>query len=323
MFQGWPPWGFTATMLLAAAGWGLGSVMSKVVLNHVLPFTLLPVQLAASLSFLWAMAAVRRIRPPLRADTIRLGLTGVLNPGLAYTFGLLGLARTTASLNALIWATEPILILGLAWLILRERLSRPLLALSLAAIVGVMLVAGIDSGAGEGGSLIGNLLVLAGTFCCALYTVLTRRIVADLDPLSVVTLQQTAALAWALLIWPLERLHGEATDLATISLTVWALAAASGLAYYALAFWFYIIGLKRTPASLTGQFLNLVPIFGVGGAYLFIGERLAPAQWIGAIVILGAVTAIYRMHRVEVIPAERRIGDWPAVGGAIKRRDAG
>ena len=38
--------------------------------------------------------------------------------------------------------------------------------------------------------------------------------------------------------------------------------------------------------------LNLTPVFGVAGGYLFLGERLAPLQWLGAGLILAAVLVI-------------------------------
>jgi uncharacterized membrane protein len=107
-------WRFVASLMLAAVCWGFGTVMSKSVLAQVPPLTLLVVQLAVSLTFLWTIIAAQRLRVPLHRGTWRLGLTGLLNPGLAYTLGLLGLTLTTASLSSLIWAAEPILILGLA-----------------------------------------------------------------------------------------------------------------------------------------------------------------------------------------------------------------
>jgi drug/metabolite transporter (DMT)-like permease len=76
------------------------------------------------------------------------------------------------------------------------------------------------------------------------------------------------ALLWALLIWPLELWQKGPTRLTTIPFSFWAWGAAGGLVYYALAFWWYLIGLQRAPASLAALFLNLIPIFGVGGAYL-------------------------------------------------------
>ena len=90
--------------------------------------------------------------------------------------------------------------------------------------------------------------------------------------------------------------------LTTISPAIWGWAALSGVLYYALAFWCYIIGLKQLPASTVGLFLNLIPIFGIGGAYLFLSERLTAVQWIGGTLILLAVVMVLRRQLGEATP---------------------
>ena len=45
-------------------------------------------------------------------------------------------------------------------------------------------------------------------------------------------------------------------------------------------------------ASRAGLSLNLIPVFGLSTAYLFLGERLSAAQWAGAALILAAVTGV-------------------------------
>jgi drug/metabolite transporter (DMT)-like permease len=159
------------------------------------------------------------------------------------------------------------------------------------------LVAGIDVGVEQTSLLLGNGLILTGVACCALYTVLTRRMVTNLDPLLIVVLQQTLALVWALAIWPLEWASEGAVSLTTISPASWGWAALSGVLYYALAFWCYIIGLKQMPASMVGLFLNLIPIFGVSAAYVFLGERLTLVQALGGALILVAVVMVLRWQR--------------------------
>ena len=296
-------WGFVAALVLASACWGLGAIMSKYAVEQIPPLTLLTVQLFVSAALLWLAVAVQGVRVRLNRATLHIALLGVLNPGLAYTFSLLGLTQTTASMSALLWAAEPILIIGFAWLILCERVTWPLLACAALAIAGVAVAAGLDISGGASTSLLGNLLIVVGVCCCALYTVLTRRVVGDHSPLLIVALQQTAALVWALLIWPLEGWRAGGSGLTMVPLSFWLWGAAGGLVYYALAFWFYLIGLQRAPASLAAFFLNLIPLFGIGGAYLFLGERLAPAQWLGAIVILAAVVAMVRLQHQQA-PAE-------------------
>ena len=61
---------------------------------------------------------------------------------------------------------------------------------------------------------------------------------------------------------------------------------------------------------MVGLFLNLIPIFGVGGAYLFLGERLTVVQWIGGTLILLAVVMVLRGQResATTIPAASPTG---------------
>jgi drug/metabolite transporter (DMT)-like permease len=106
--------GYLIALVLAAACWGFGAVMTKYAVDQVPPLTLLVVQLIVSVVVLWIAVVVQGTPVRGSRDSVRLGLIGVLNPGLAYTFGLLGLAQTTASRSALLWAAEPILIIGFA-----------------------------------------------------------------------------------------------------------------------------------------------------------------------------------------------------------------
>jgi drug/metabolite transporter (DMT)-like permease len=175
---------------------------------------------------------------------------------------MLGLARTTASVATLLWAAEPALILLMAWLLLKEAITLRLMLMTATAIGGALLVTGLASGGATiAGSLSGAALILAGVLCCALYTVFSRRIAAEIDPLFTVALQQTAGLGFALAIWPVELAHGG--DLAALlSPAVLVGGAVAGLLYYAAAFWFYLRALAAVPASTAGLLLNLPPVFG-------------------------------------------------------------
>ena len=109
-----------AALVLAATCWGTGTVISKAALAEVPPFTLLAIQLAASLAVLTILMRSRGI--PLRSQgSPLLGRLGLLNPGVAYALSLVGLTYITASLSVLLWALESLLILALAGLFLRER----------------------------------------------------------------------------------------------------------------------------------------------------------------------------------------------------------
>ncbi len=293
---------FRAALVVSAACWGIATVISKTALHYLPPVTLLVTQLAVSVAFLWTLLLIQRKPISWNKRWLTVSLLGWLNPGLAYTLSLLGLAHTTASMSTLLWAIEPILILGLAWLILRERLTPRLIALSLLAVAGVLFVAGLGFDVGAASSGRGNGLILAGVACCAVYTVLARRVGADMDALMLVALQQTCALIWALVIWPIELWLVGIEPLRAIPVSAWGWALVSGVIYYALAFWFYLVGLKRLPASQAGLFLNLIPVFGVSAAFLWLGERLSPPQLFGAALILVAMVGLFSPASIRSKP---------------------
>ena len=276
-------------LVAATACWGAGTVVTKQVLNDVAPLTLLPMQLTASCLLLLLLSLVRRERIVWSPPTRRLAALGVLNPGLAYALGLLGLASITASMSVLLWAAEPVLIVVFAVVLLRERVPAQLVTTLAVAVLGVVLVVYQP---GASGDALGVALTLVAVGCCALYTVATRQLLLDDASLPIVLAQQLAALAFAVLFatavqaagWDGWALHGN-------SWGTWAAAAASGCLYYGLAFWFYLAGLRHVRASVAGAFLPLVPVFGVAAGYL-IGERLAGRQWVGAIIVVAATAAM-------------------------------
>ena len=73
----------------------------------------------------------------------------------------------------------------------------------------------------------------------------------------------------------------------------------SGVLYHALAYWLYLTGLRRVPGSIAAASFFLIPIFGVAGRFLFLGERLEPSQWLGVAVVVGAIAVILGRTRGE------------------------
>ena len=288
-----------AAAVLSAACWGTATVMSKAVLAHMPPLTLLSVQLTASIAVLWLAVLVLQRRVRLDRQSRRASLSGLLEPGLSYTFGILGLALTTASSAALLGAAEPLFILFLAWLVLKERIGTPMLAMAAMATFGILLVMFPDTGDLPGqGSLTGDLLVLAGTFFGAFYVITTRKLVRRLDPLSLSALQQSVGLLWTLGVLLVALAFGlSVLGVAGVPLPILLLAALSGVVQYALAFWFYLFALQSLPANVAGFYLTLIPVFGLAAAFLFLGESLTALQWVGALCVIAAVAAISRVGR--------------------------
>lgn len=156
------------SLTAASALWGVATVISKELLATVPPILFLIIQLGSSVVLLWLLVLVRGFGQLQGRGWLPLTLLGVLNPGFSYTLSMLGLARTSASVATLLWAAEPALIVGLAWLVLREPLKLRLVAATAAAAGGVLLVSGLALGAAAASDLSGNILILGGVLCCAL-----------------------------------------------------------------------------------------------------------------------------------------------------------
>lgn len=66
----------------------------------------------------------------------------------------------------------------------------------------------------------------------------------------------------------------------------------TGAFFFGAAFHVYLIGLQQTEASKPGIYLSLVPVFVVGPAWVILSERLGTWQWMGAVIVIVAVTGI-------------------------------
>lgn len=273
----------------AAASWGIGTVVSKQAVAELAPLTLLLIQLALSVLVMGVVVRLRGESLPSTREGRLLGRLGLLNPGLAYALSLIGLTQISASMAVLLWASEPILILGLAALVLGEAVGLRLLALSGIAITGLLIVVFDPSASG---SLVGVGLTVAGVVVCAAYTVLTRRWLLGSDAtFPVVLSQQLHALGLIAIVAALAFAAGQPILPSGLTPVGLGSAAVSGLLYYAVAYSCYLSALRNVRASVAAASFYLIPVFGVAGAWLT-GERMAAVQWVGAVVVVGAVALI-------------------------------
>jgi probable blue pigment (indigoidine) exporter len=283
-------------LVAATACWGCGTVLSKQALDRgVAPLTLLAVELTASSLLLVLATLLTGARVTWSRAMVRLALLGILNPGLAYALGLLGLVSITAGMSVLLWAVEPCLIMLLAVLVLRERVAPATATAVAVAMVGVLLVVYRP---GPSGDVAGVTLTIAAVAACAGYAVLTRRLLLDDSSLAVVLVQQVAALCFAVVVVAVTSTTGLTELGIPRGLASWALAAASGMVYYGFAFWFFVGGLRGVPVSVAGSFLPLIPVFGLAAAHV-LGERLMDRQWLGAVLVVmsTAAAAAWHVHR--------------------------
>ncbi|TWF75533.1 EamA domain-containing membrane protein RarD [Pseudonocardia hierapolitana] len=270
-------------MVASAATWAAGLVLTKVALDvtGAAPGSVLVVQLIASVGALAAACAATGAR---LAGAWRHGWVGLLEPGIAYQFALAGLALTSAANASVLGSLEPVMVPLIAWVLLRERPRPRLLVVIAGATAGSVLVA--FSADGGSGSWAGDGMIVASVAAAALYVVVASRQVAAVEPLPAALTQQVWALGFVLVC---QLALGGPLPSATPGQLL--LIAAAGILNYALPFWLYLTALTRMRVARAATYLTLIPVFGVLGAVLVLGERVTWLDLVGGVLVVGSLIA--------------------------------
>ena len=248
----------------------------------------------ASLVFLLSGLTLIPYKPrqvPKRTNLALLIVIGVLGAALAPVLYLNGLEHSTAVNASLLSNGEVLFTSVIAVLAFNERLRRNQLLEGLLIVAGIFIVStNLDlAGVQFLERLVGNLLILAATFCWSVENNLTRIASQRYGAMLVAKYRNIfgglALLAVVLLLSIPVAVPVSA--LVPLALLVVAMALTSLLAIAALA---------RIGAIRTLLVFSSTSIFGAAFALVFLGEQITAAQVGGAAVIL---TGIYLIQRSE------------------------
>ncbi len=286
--------------VLCAACFGVTVPMTKQSLNDLSPLMILVIQSISSIIFLWSVIWQQKVELPEKSVALRASLVGFLEPGLSFIFATIGLNLTTASNATLLSVSEPIITIALAVVLLKEKISSPLINLALVACVGVGLVASPNITNITGECLTGDFLVLLGVLCASLYAIVARPMLKQAAPLVIVALQQSFALVLFVLILGVSQFWDHnAINFSHVHIESILLAVISGIIGQGLAFWLYLLTLRTSGVSVTSLYLTLIPLFGVATAYITLGERLSFIQTLGGGLILVVVLFISQLPEAK------------------------
>jgi drug/metabolite transporter (DMT)-like permease len=258
--------------------WGSTFIITKVVLREIEPLFLTLLRFMIAFAALAPLAARQgfKLKDVFRPNFMLFGLTGTT---LYYALQNVGLNYTSVSSTVLILAIVPAITAVLAVIFLKERLNKLQMAGIGLVTVGMILV-GLDSGSGSAGSanpMLGNLLILASGISWAIYTIQGRKMVNQYP-----ALVMTAASSGAGLIFLLPFAGWELFYSGLPHLSLWGVLGILylGLAASGLTMFLWNYALHFLPASVASPFVNLVPIIGLGSAFL-LGEQPPLIQIVG------------------------------------------
>jgi drug/metabolite transporter (DMT)-like permease len=265
----WAPWAAAAVGVQV----GAAIVATRVVVAELGPATLAALRYAIGLltllPFVWQ--ARRRDASPRIAprELPRIALLGIGQFGLLIALLNIGLRSVPAAQGALLFASFPLLTLIVATLLGHERLGwRQSLGVAL-TLAAVALALGPDAWR-AGGSLAGELAILASALCGAVCSVLYRPVLRRHAALPVSAIAMAAAVAVLALCAPFE---DAAAKLPQVSARGWAAIAfigtSSGIGYF-----LWLWALRHAAASRVTLFLSLSPLVAMLLGVLLLGEPL-------------------------------------------------
>ena len=282
-------------IVLAAVMWGTVGVATKYIYRvsdtnalSIGFFRLLfsaPILLGAC----WFMLGRHAFRIPLRD----LGFMALMGGAMALyqVCYFAAIARVGVAVAVLITlCTAPVMVALLSAVLLRERLSRPVLLALCAALLGTGLL--IMGGGGDvaivpGQTLIGVLLALASAFGYTIITLCSRALAGRYHPLQPIAI---GFVAGALFLLPFALAAGLTL---TYPLGAWLALVHLGLIPTALAYVLFLSGMRHTPATVATIATLIEPLTSTALAWLFFREKLGSLSAVGAVLLLAAIGVLY------------------------------
>jgi drug/metabolite transporter (DMT)-like permease len=280
--------------------WGVNAVVVKATYAQIPPMAFMSIRfvIAAALLLLVAWGFERSLSVQ-RRDWPLVILAAMVGTGFYQPLFLTGLSLTTASNTSLIIAASPAFVALLNRLTGRELLSgRGWLGIALAFIGIILIVEG--SGGLEWGSdlLLGDLLILMGTFLWASYAVLAAPLMQRYSPLRVTALT-TAIGALPLILLGMPAVV--ALEPGQVQPSGWAGLIYSAVFAIVVAYIIWNNGVKKIGGARTSLYSNLIPVIGTVTAAVFLGEAITPLMVLGAAVIFAG---LHLARTARVVRAE-------------------
>ncbi len=274
-------------LLVTSTIWGVNYTVVKYGTGVMDPLAYNGARVAlAAVVFGWI--AWRRAGPPIsRRDMWSLLGLGVLGNGLYQLLFALGVAHTRAGSAAIVLASAPVFIALLGRLLGVERVGLRGYGGVFLSIIGIALVfMGSAARAGGESTLYGNIIVLVGAFCWALFTVLlepfTHRVsLVDISAFTLVggAVPLVAVSAPAML----------ATSWTTVRPLTWAAIAYSGIGSLVIAYLFWYRGVRAIGPTRTAVYSNLQPVIALLVSWALLSEVPTAWQGVGAATIIAGV----------------------------------
>jgi drug/metabolite transporter (DMT)-like permease len=277
-------------LLLMVLIWGSNFSIVKVALRDFpeIPFNAMRL-LIGSLVYLgviwWNRDSERQQAPLTRTDWLQLLFLGAVGTFLYQLCFVGGVRRTSVANGSLIVGISPIVIALLSAWAGHERIKPVRWIGVFLALGGLYLIVGRGAELSSQ-TLTGDLLMMGGVLCWAIYSVASQPILKRHSALTVIglTFSIGAALYVVTMIPVLVRVNWT-----SISGQSWGLMLASALLALNLSYYIWYTGLKKLGGSRTSVYSYLTPVVAMVVAAVWLSEPVSANQLAGAGAVFGGL----------------------------------
>ena len=294
-----------ALIVLLAAIFGSNFMMTKIAVAEVQPLTIVAARLVIAAAFLVIVAFAARVAWPSGGIWWPILLSAVFGNTLPFFLITWGQEVVDAGLAAIFMAIMPLCTILIAHLVTDdEKLGFWVVTGFLMALAGVVVLFGVDKLAQFDGTSLRQYALLAAAMCYGINAVITKRL-TGLPWQSMAAAQVVLAAAVTL---PFIMLSGSG-ELWPEDVSVGAAASIvyTGIMPTAVGAIMLLLIIKRAGASFLSQINFMVPLFGVGFAMLFLGERLPANAALALALILCGVALSRRRPRSAIRPVNKAV----------------
>lgn len=277
-------------LVLLAALWGASFLFMRLGAHEFGPVVLAAVRVGLASVMLVPLLASRGQLGQLREHWRGLVVVGALNSAIPFALFSFAALSITAGLSSIVNATTPLWTAIVAFVWLRQGLTRLRVLGLVIGFAGVAFLAWDKASFKPGADHSGFWAVLAcagATLCYGVAANATKRFLAGASPLAVATGSQfSAALmlaAPAAVLWPAAMPSG----------TAWGAALALAALCTALAYILYFRLMSRVGPTNAVSVTFLIPLFALLWGALFLGEAVTLQMVLGGgIVLVGIALAL-------------------------------
>ncbi|MHC4626324.1 MAG: DMT family transporter [Planctomycetota bacterium] len=277
-------------LILTTLFWGGTFVAGKVAAQNVGPFSIGFLRFAIASTLLLALTRKIEGRLPSlkKSQIVPIILLGLIGIGLYNVMFYKGLKIIEASRASLIIATCPIFIAVFSALLLKEKIP----ALKALGIVLSVCGATVVISKGDLSQVIsrglgrGELYILVCVMSWATYSLIGKSVMRDLSPLASVSY---SSLVGAIALSVPACFEGLIHNVPHQSTVDWLCISYLGIFGTVIGFVWYYQGVERLGPTKAGQFINLVPIFGIVCARLILHEQITFSLAVGAALVISGV----------------------------------